>query len=148
MTELTILFGTETGNAEMVADDISETLDEAGFRTRTVGMEEYDVDELPTAGTVVFVTSTYGEGELPDTAKPFYDALLEKKPELSSLRFAAFGLGDSTYDTYNNAISTIVELVSSLGATQIGNTGRHDAASGYSAGDLVPEWAKNTLTNL
>lgn len=143
MTVVNILFGTESGNAEMVAEDIAASFENQGFETTTSELTDVDVTELADMELAVFVTSTYGEGGLPETAAPFHDALLTQKPDLSGLRFAAFGLGDSIYETFNNAIDTIREALSELGAVQIGPTAKHDAASTMPATDLAEEWARD-----
>lgn len=145
MSTIKILFGTESGNAELVADDIADAFAAADTDAETIAMEDFDVTELPDAGTVVVITSTYGEGELPATSQPFEDHLLAEKPDLSSLRFAAFGLGDSSYETYNNAIAILTKDLTGLGAVQIGETGRHDAVSGDSFTDVATAWAKTIL---
>lgn len=145
MSIVKILFGTESGNAELVADDVAETFNDAGIEAEAVGMEDFDVADLAGAGTIVVVTSTYGEGELPATTAPFQEALLNACPDLSELRFAAFGLGDSTYETYNNAIGIITKDLANLGAHQVGETGRHDAASGESFTSVAIAWAKSIV---
>ena len=148
MTEIQILFGTESGNAELVADDIAETFGNAGTEARVVAMEDFDITSLAGLSTVVVVTSTYGEGELPATTAPFAQAVLDDKPDLSTLRFAAFGLGDSSYETYNNAIDILTKDLKSLGALQLGETGRHDAVSGESFTDAAASWAKTIVDQL
>lgn len=140
MDTVTILFGTESGNSEMVADDISKALEDNGIKSEVFDMEDYDVGDLGMREMVIIVSSTYGEGDLPQTALPFFTALNELKPDLSSTRFAAFGLGDSTYDTYNRGISTLASAFADLGATQVGETGRHDADSGLDASDVAVPW--------
>lgn len=145
MTTATILFGTETGNSEMVADEISTALDPFGVTCEVHSMADYPVGDLSEQQLVILITSTYGEGDLPDTAIPFFDALKESKPDLSATRFAAFGLGDSSYETYNNGIATLIEAVAGLGATQIGETGRHDADSGLDPCDIATSWANETF---
>jgi MioC protein len=145
MTTATILFGTETGNSEMVADEIAAALDPFGVTSEIHSMGDYPVDDLCGENLVILITSTYGEGDLPDTAIPFFDALKECKPDLSRTRFAAFGLGDSSYDTYNNGIATLIEAVTDLGAVQIGETGRHDADSGLDPCDIATSWATETF---
>ncbi|MFF3573386.1 flavodoxin domain-containing protein [Nocardia jiangxiensis] len=145
MSRITILYGTETGNSEMAADDIAEALGDAGVDVDIVAMDEYKVADLANETVVVLITSTYGEGELPETTAPFHGALTEAEPDLSGLRFAAFGLGDSTFETYNNAIVTLVRAATELGATQIGETGKHDAASGRSITDVSGSWVKQIL---
>ncbi|GAB3562558.1 hypothetical protein GCM10027445_03370 [Amycolatopsis endophytica] len=145
MNELIVLFGTESGNAELVADDISAALQEKGTAVRVADMEDYAVDDLGEADMVVLVVSTYGEGDLPDTAAPFHDALVEAKPDLSGVRFAAFGLGDSTYETYNLGVATLRATFTALGATQIGETGYHDADSGLNPSDVAVAWVSTVL---
>lgn len=140
VSNVSILFGTESGNSEMVADDLAVALQDQGIDSQVSDMENYDLTQLCGDSTVVVITSTYGEGDLPQTAIPFYEALQREKPDLSSLRFAAFGLGDSTYSTYNQAIETLVKSLVQLGATQLGDTGYHDADSGLDASDCVVDW--------
>lgn len=139
---ITVLFGTESGNAEMAADDIVEYLEELGKSAEVVPMEDYDTTDLPDAGVVVIITSTYGEGELPETTQPFFDSLEATSPDLSALKFAAFGLGDSTYETFCNGIDVVNAKLIELGATQIGATGRHDAAKVTPLSEAALQWAK------
>ncbi|AWK76685.1 nitric oxide synthase (plasmid) [Rhodococcus oxybenzonivorans] len=148
MGAISILFGTESGNAELVADDIAGTFNDAGVKAEVVAMEDVDVADLSETETIAVITSTYGEGELPAMAAPFQQALLDARPDLSALRFAAFGLGDSTYETYNNAIGVLVKDLTALGARQIGETGRHDAVSGEPFTDIAVAWARNIVAEL
>ncbi|WP_138464280.1 flavodoxin domain-containing protein [Poseidonocella sp. HB161398] len=143
-----ILFGTESGNSEMAADDIADFLNDNGGEAEVVAMEDYDVADLAAEGFAVVITSTYGEGELPETTQPFYDALKESRPDLSGLRFAAFGLGDSTYETYGNGIDIVAALLAELGAVQVGETGRHDAAKTVTLTDAATGWAEGLQPTL
>ncbi|MEU9890604.1 flavodoxin domain-containing protein [Sphaerisporangium sp. NPDC051011] len=146
MTVVHVLFGTESGNAEMVADDIAAAFGDQGFETVIAELTDVEVPDLAAMEITVFVSSTYGEGGLPETAAPFYDALMAERPDLTGLRFAAFGLGDSIYETFNNAIETIRAALLELGAEQIGTTAKHDAASTTPATDLAEAWARDLLT--
>jgi MioC protein len=135
-----ILFGTESGNAEMVADDIADALESRGLKNEITPLDSYEVNQLPAADFAIFITSTYGDGELPMTTAPFHDALLAARPDLEGLRFAAFGLGDRTYDTYNNAIGILASTLTDLGAQQVGETGRHDASGAESYTETAVAW--------
>jgi MioC protein len=148
MTTIPVLFGTESGNAELVADDITETLITAGLDAAAIGMEDFEISGLATTAAVILVTSTYGEGELPATTEPFRQALVAAAPDLTGVRFGAFGLGDSSYETYNNAITVLSGEFTTRGAEQIGVTGRHDAASGESFTDVANTWATELATHL
>jgi MioC protein len=141
-----ILFGTESGNSEMAADDMAEYLNELGAEAQVIPMEKYDVAELLDEGFVIVITSTYGEGELPETTAPFYAALKASRPNLNRLQFAAFGLGDSTYDTYGNGIDMVAGILSELGATRVGEVGRHDAAKGKALSEVAVEWVRGIPT--
>ena len=146
MTVVHVLYGTESGNAEMVADDIAAAFVDQGYETVTAELTDVEVSDLAAMQIAVFVSSTYGEGGLPETAAPFHDALLTERPDLSGVRFAAFGLGDSIYETFNNAIETIRAALLELGAEQIGTTAKHDAASTTPATELADAWARELLT--
>ncbi|GHE76469.1 hypothetical protein GCM10017786_01870 [Amycolatopsis deserti] len=146
MNKLTVLFGTESGNAELVAEDVAAALEENGTTAEVVDMQDYPVDDLGAEDLVILVVSTYGEGDLPATAAPFREALVESKPDLSGVRFAAFGLGDSTYETYNLGVATLRSTFTALGATQIGETGYHDADSGLNPSDVAVAWVNTVLT--
>ena len=76
------------------------------------------------------------------TAVALHRALLRDRPDLSGLQFAAFGLGDSTYDTYNNGIEQLTEVLAQFGATPVGEIGRHDAASIDDHCDLGIAWVQ------
>lgn len=143
-----VLFGTESGNSEMAAEDIAQFIRDNGGSVQVIPMEDCDVSELPVADFAIVITSTYGEGELPETSQPFYDSLAGTRPDLSALRFVAFGLGDSTYETYGNGIDVVSALLRELGAQQVGETGRHDAAKGLALSKVATDWVSKYLPEL
>ncbi|XUM51978.1 flavodoxin domain-containing protein (plasmid) [Rhizobium sp. YTU87027] len=132
----------------MAADDIAEFIRENGEEAQVIPMEDCDVSRLQDAGLVIVITSTYGEGELPETTQPFYDALRASRPDLGALKFGAFGLGDSTYETYGNGIDVVSTLLNELGAHQVGETGRHDAAKGVPLSQAALDWVDRLLPSL
>lgn len=142
-----VIYGTETGNAEMVADDIVEALSD-DCQIASSDMSKLSASDI-SADTFYFVVcSTYGDGELPNSAKPFFDSLEKIKPNLSGVRFAIFGLGDSFYATYNKGSEIIASALIGLGATQVGDRGLHDATTGELPGDVALPWAKQVLSEL
>lgn len=138
---LKIIFGTESGNAEMAAEDMADVLNESGIPAAAVGMDTYDVADITQEEHIILMASTYGEGQLPMTAAPFFDSLKASSPDLSKLKFSAFGLGDSSYETYNQGIKTLIALMKELGAVETGETGFHDATLPYSVSDMAVCWA-------
>ncbi|MNG73455.1 Cindoxin [compost metagenome] len=144
---INVIYGTETGNAEMVADDIVEALS-ADFAIDSTDMSKLSTADI-SADTFYFVIcSTYGDGELPNSALPFFEQLERNQPDLNGVRFAIFGLGDSFYATYNKGSELIARALTSLGAAQVGERGLHDATSGDLPGDVALPWAKQVLSDL
>ncbi|MFT4085808.1 MAG: flavodoxin domain-containing protein [Gordonia sp. (in: high G+C Gram-positive bacteria)] len=136
-----ILYGTETGTGELVADAIADVL-AADFDPSIYDMSDYAAEDLDTEDFLVVVCSTYGEGELPSGALPFAEELDEEKPDLAGLRFAVFGLGDSVYDdTFNRGGEIMAEKLTALGATQVGEHFRHDSSSAVKPAKAGEEWA-------
>lgn len=140
-----VLFGTETGNAELVADDIVDCLTQSGLDADVADMAYFSVSDLNVGDMYVLVCSTYGDGELPNSAQPFYGQLQEQTPDLNGIRFAVFGLGDSYYATFNNGAKIFQEHLLSLGAQQLGEVGVHDASSGEIPTDAALSWADAQL---
>ncbi|ABG93611.1 MULTISPECIES: flavodoxin domain-containing protein [Rhodococcus] len=138
-----ILYGSEGGTSELVADNIADVLGDYGD-TSLYDMMEFDAGDLDPENFHVIVCSTYGEGELPTGAEPFFEGLEEDEPDLTGLQFALFGLGDKVYEeTYNRGGEIIAEKLVSLGAVQVGEHGRHDGSSSIRPKDQAEEWAKN-----
>ncbi|MEV0299323.1 flavodoxin domain-containing protein [Nocardia sp. NPDC050710] len=137
-----ILFGSEMGTAEGVADGVAAELSGA-HDVSVYDMTDFDVDDLDAHDFHVIVCSTYGDGELPTGAEPFFDALDARAPDLTGLRFAVFGLGDSVYgDTFNRGGEIAAERLTDRGATQVGEHGRHDASTGVRPGEMARDWAR------
>ena len=135
-----ILYGTESGNAEIVADSVADVLTD--YDPSIYDMSDYAVEDLDAADFYVIICSTYGDGELPTGAEPFAEELDEHKPDLNGLKFAVFGLGDSIYDeTFNHGGEIMAKKLKDLGATQVGEHGRHDAASAVKPTTQAEEWA-------
>jgi MioC protein len=143
-----ILYGSETGTAELVSDSISDVLAEK-HDVSMYDMSEFAVEDLSPENFYIVVCSTYGEGELPTGAEPFAEGLDDEKPDLDGLRFALFGLGDSVYDdTYNRGGEIMAEKLTELGASQVGEHGRHDASSKVSAKAQAAQWAQEITDHI
>ncbi len=139
-----ILYGTETGNAELVADDIFDQLNN-DFDAICKDMADVDLNEIHQGEGVIVVCSTYGEGELPNSAQPFYLKLKTENPNLDGVKFATFGLGDSFYETFNRGSEIIADELTRLRGLEIGARGVHDASSGQVPSDVALEWLSEII---
>ncbi|KAJ8655971.1 hypothetical protein O0I10_008411 [Lichtheimia ornata] len=117
--DLLVLYGSETGCAEDVAERIGRQARRRRFRVRVVAMDDYDKNLLIEEKLVVFVCSTTGQGEEPYNMKKFWRFLLRKNlPHdiLSNLDCAVFGLGDSSYAKFNYPAKKLYKRLQQLGA--------------------------------
>ena len=143
--KIAFLFGTETGNAEMLCEDMIEHLGD----TATCSLENLanvTPGDLDCDVFHVIATSTYGNGDLPTQALAFEDAMLTNKPDLEGLRFAIFGLGDQVFaETFAHGSKRLAELLVAAGAAQVGERATHDASSLEMPEDIGLPWLDGIL---
>ncbi|MCX5330805.1 sulfite reductase flavoprotein subunit alpha [Streptomyces sp. NBC_00140] len=115
-----VLIGTQTGNAELVADDVVAGARARGLGGRATALDEVTPEALAAMSHVIVVTSTYGEGEMPDNAGLFWEALQsDTAPRLEGVRYSVLGLGDRGYDDFCQAAKLIDTRLEQLGATRL-----------------------------
>ena len=145
--ELTILVGTMTGIAQLVAQEIELRLDGEGVRIATLLMDELDASVFANGGLFLICTSTYGQGDVPDNAKPLYESLQTVRPDLASVRYGVIALGDMTYaETFCNGGRRFDRILTELGAKRIGDIMLHDASAGTLPEDEAAEWIEGWIT--
>ena len=129
---LTILYGSQTGNAKSVAQEFKAKLDAINIPTKIVSMADYKHKQLKTESHVVIIVSTHGIGEAPDDAVALHSFLAGKKaPKLNDLNFAVLGLGDTSYEFFCQTAKDFDKRLQDLGATRI--TDRVDCDVDYDA---------------
>lgn len=136
--QIAILYGTETGNAEMLAEDIAGHL--ADHDTQVTNLADFDPSDFDASTLYVIVCSTYGDGELPASAQPFAAKMAAQAPDLAGVHFAVFGLGDREYETFNQGSQQIEALMRGAGAVMLGERVMHDASGSDMAEDLAFPW--------
>lgn len=119
MSTITVLFGTESGNAQELATRTGKALEKAGLKSRVVDMLDFDAKKLPELDQVLIVTSTYGNGDPPSNAEALHGFLMKRCPQLPKLRFSVCGLGDTTYERFANCGKEFDKRLGELGATRI-----------------------------
>ncbi len=98
MSDINILFGSQTGNAQNLAHVIGESLGNEGFNFVVQDMGEVDPEAIYHMKEIIIVTSTHGDGEPPDNASEWMSFLkFEEKLHLTHINYAVLSLGDSYY---------------------------------------------------
>jgi MioC protein len=138
---ITILVGTMTGTAEMVAQEVQAALEAAGHQATIQVMDGLDASVFQGGGNFLICTSTYGAGDVPDNAQSLFNSLESERPNLSGVTYGVIALGDRTYkDTYCHGGIRFDELMTELGARRAGEILTHDASSGTLPEEVAAQW--------
>ena len=143
--EITVLFGSQTGNAEKLARVLHSRLTDQGFPARVEGMGGYKTAQIKRDRHLLVIVSTYGEGDPPDNALAFHEFLFGKKaPPLDGTQFSVLALGDSSYEHFCKTGRDIDERLAELGASRI--LPRVDCDLDYE--EAAEAWMESVLASL
>lgn len=143
--EVTVLFGSQTGNSQRLAKDMSKKLEERGYAVTLSSMSDYKPAGLKKTQNLLVLVSTHGEGDPPDNALSFHEFLLGKRaPRLEGLRFSVLALGDSSYEFFCKTGKDFDSRLEELGGTRLAP--RVDCDLDYD--EPAAEWFGNVLNAL
>jgi sulfite reductase (NADPH) flavoprotein alpha-component len=142
-TRLTIVYGSQTGNAKREAEALSQEAQSLGLSVRLLRADAYPVRELANERLLYVVISTQGDGDPPDDAQAFFEFISGRRaPSLKELKFAVLGLGDSSYPQFNAIAKKLDARLAELGGTRLFDVGEADV-------DVVlvaAPWRQHALT--
>ncbi|KAK4126550.1 hypothetical protein N657DRAFT_689051 [Parathielavia appendiculata] len=149
---LAVLYGSETGNAEDIAVELGRIAERFHFQTTVDEMDSFKLADVLRASLVIFVTSTTGQGEMPRNTLKFWKNLRREKLNntncLRSLRFAIFGLGDSSYQKFNWAGRKLRARLLQLGATEFFRPGEGDERHDNGIDSIYLPWYQELKATL
>ena len=115
---LNILFGSQTGNAAGLAEKTAKLATNYGLEANVVDMDGFDPARLATMKRVMIITSTWGEGEMPDNADAMWNAINANGPGLSAVHYSVCAIGDTPYDEYCKAGHDWNDKLAALGGKE------------------------------
>jgi NADPH-ferrihemoprotein reductase len=138
-----IFWGSQSGTSERFAETLGrECLSHFGINALVADLSDYDADsisKIEVTHFAIFVLSTYGEGDPSDNTCGLWDwikQVKDKKLEVESLRYLAFGLGNSNYKYYNRVLDVVADALDSAGANALMSRQKADDANGDTEEDF------------
>jgi sulfite reductase (NADPH) flavoprotein alpha-component len=150
---LHILYGSQTGNSESVAHDVASAAKAKGLAVVIKSMADVDIDSLIKMEYLLIVTSTYGEGEMPDSAQMLWNQLsADDAPTMEQTKYAVLALGDTSYDLFCQAGIELDARLAGLGAERLADRVDCDVDFDERAeewtGRIIPIVAEGAITGI
>ncbi|KZL71813.1 nadp fad dependent oxidoreductase [Colletotrichum incanum] len=140
--DVVVFWGSQSGTAEGFANRLARELHQRfHLNTMSADLSDFDAEtiaQIPQTKLAIFIISTYGEGDPSDNASLFWDWVTKLQSKtLTSLRYAAFGLGNSNYRYYNRVVDVVDKSLEDCGASRLAPVGRADDAQGATEEDFL-----------
>ncbi len=140
--DVTVLFGSQTGNSHNLAKKMTKKLEEQGFQVTLSSMGDFKPTALKKIQNLLIVVSTHGEGEPPDNAIPFYEFIYSKRaPQLEDLKYSVLALGDTSYEFFCQTGKDFDKRFEELGGVRL--TQRVDCDVDFD--EPASEWMNSVL---
>ena len=142
--KLTVLYGTESGNSEELADRTVKAAKKRGFQAVMKNMSEISPADLEKSSNLLVIVSTWGDGDAPETAVAFHKEFMNSQLSLASVRYSVCSLGDTSYEKFCQIGKDFDAKLETFGASRI--SARQDCDVDYE--DSYISWLENTLSAL
>lgn len=143
-TKLTVLYGTESGNSEVLADRTAKEAKKRGFQAVVKSMADTRAADLAKATNLLVIVSTWGDGEPPEGATAFYKEFMAAELSLSGLSYSVCALGDTSYEKFCQTGKDIDARLETFGAKRI--SARKDCDVDYE--ESWSTWLEATLSSI
>lgn len=143
-TKLTVLYGTESGNAEELADRAVKDAKKKGFKAVMKNMADLSPKDLEKEKNLLLIVSTWGDGEAPETAVGFHKKFMEEDLKLDGISYSVCGLGDTSYEKFCEIGKQFDSRLEKLGGKRVAD--RVDCDVDYE--DAFNDWFGSALKAL
>ncbi|MCX8956853.1 flavodoxin [Erwinia psidii] len=148
MAQVGIFVGTVYGNALLVAEEAEPLLTEQGHQVKIFEDATLDDWQHYSDGVVLVVTSTTGQGDLPDSIAPLFHSIREKLGHQPSLRYGLIALGDSNYDDFCGGGKKFDALLQEHGAQRLADVLMVDASETPEPEEVTSPWVEQLAKRL
>lgn len=143
--DVTVLYGSQTGNSEGLAKKTAQHLEDKGFQVTLSSMSDFKPNNLKKINNLLVIVSTHGEGDPPDNALSFHEYVHSRRaPKLDHLSFSVLSLGDSSYEFFCQTGKEFDERFEELGGTRLFD--RVDCDLDYD--EPFSEWLQGVASSL
>ena len=146
MTKVALIVGTVYGAAEYVGEQAQALLNELGYQTMLFTETKLDDVLRFNADIWLVISSTTGQGDIPDNLLPFYLDVQNRFPLLTGKQFAVIALGDSSYDTFCGAGEQLHALLLEIQGTELAPMLRIDAGETLEPETIALPWLQQHFT--
>ena len=137
-----ILFGTQSGNSEDLASQLAKSASSHDLEPTVLDMEAATVEQMASSDRILIICSTWGEGEMPDSAEDLWDSISsDSAPRMENTHFSVCALGDTSYELFCQSGKDWDNRLEELGAKRI--FPRQDCDVDFD--EPYEEWAKGAL---
>lgn len=142
MSSISIFAGSVYGNAQHVAEEVQSMLQDEGIESEV--FSDPDESDFIAADSVLVISSTTGQGDIPPNLELFYSDLRDNFPLMNAKNFAVVGLGDSSYgESYCGGGRQFFELLLELQGKPVAEMFEVDAIETLAAEEEVVPWVKS-----
>tara|TARA_B100000700_G_scaffold238458_1_gene264911 strand:+ start:1226 stop:1666 length:441 start_codon:yes stop_codon:yes gene_type:complete len=143
MASIVALYGTETGNSELLTMDICKEAEKLGLECSSIGMDQIETSDFCEVENLLVVCSTWGDGEQPDNAIDLFEFVEGLgDDDLQNMKFSVLALGDTAFDLFCEAGKEWDRILEEKGASRIHE--RVDCDVDYE--DDAEEWINDVLS--
>ncbi|MDH5722280.1 MAG: flavodoxin domain-containing protein [Alphaproteobacteria bacterium] len=140
-----IYYATETGNSKALSLSLMKSVKAAGFKVKNSAVNRIKLEDIDPKTIAIFLCSTHGEGDPPETSIPFFDRLKAAADNsLKDLSYAVLGLGDSSYEIFCGAATNLDTQLKRLGGEAFQEKELFDVDYAI----YTPKWIESTVNNL